>query len=159
MDVKIEPITKSAFAEYGQLLETPPAAEPTIAVPTVNFWKQQAAFTVDGELEVGFLNVKKMDMIFDDLENHFKTQTGLISLSGDWCIGVGTPGNEVPEAGSLKAFRIPKGRLVVLHEKCWHTTPYPVDHDESAMLVMCKKDFLDDDTVYEKISEESRLVF
>ncbi|QBG48545.1 hypothetical protein EGM51_14465 [Verrucomicrobia bacterium S94] len=158
MDVKIEPITSNAFAEYGQWIEMPPATEPTIAVPTVNFWKQQALLTAEGELEVGFLNVKKTDMVFEELENHFETQTGLICLSGDWAVGVAAPGDNPPKASDLKAFRIPRGQLVVLHEKCWHTTPYPVEHNESTMLVICKKDFLDEDTVYEKIDEESTLI-
>ncbi len=158
MQAKIEQITKEAFAAYGQVIDLPVQEDPTIAVPTVNFWKQQALLTAEGELEVGVLNVKKMEMVFDELENHFKTQTGLICLSGDWAIGVAMPGDSVPKAGEVKAFRIPKNQLVVLHEKCWHTAPYPVEHDESLMLVICKKDFLDDDTVYEKIDQRGELV-
>lgn len=159
MKVKIEPMNKEAFASYGQVIEMHPSTEPTIAVPTVNFWKQQAVFSVEGELEVGFLNVKKMDMTFDDMENHFKTQTGLISMSGDWVIGVATPSDDPAKAASLKAFRVPQGQLVVLAEKCWHTVPYPAESDEICMLVICKKDFLDNDTFYEKIDEASTLVF
>jgi hypothetical protein len=36
-------------------------------------------------------------------------------------------------------------------DKCWHTVSYPVGHNESTMLVICQKDFLDNDTVYKKI--------
>lgn len=158
MQAKIEPITKEAFAAFGQVIDMPPEIEPTVDVPTVSFWKQQATLSAEGELEVGFLNVKNMDMDFDELENHFKTQTGLICLSGDWAIGVTTPGDEVPKAADVKAFRIPKGQLIVLHEKCWHTAPYPVEHAESTMLVICKKDFLDEDTVFEKIDQPGELV-
>lgn len=158
MQIRIEPITKEAFAEFGQLIDMPPKTEPTISVPIVNFWKQQAIFSAEGELEVGVLNVKNTDWDFDELENHFKTQTGLICLSGDWAIGVAPPSDAVPTAGSMKAFRIPQGQLVVLHEKCWHTAPYPVEHAESSMLVICKKDFLDNDTVFEKIDQSAELV-
>lgn len=86
MKVKIEAITQEAFAAFGQVIELPPKTEPTIAVPTVNFWKQQAWLKFDGDAEVGVLNVKKMDMVFDDLENHFETPTGLICMTGDWAI-------------------------------------------------------------------------
>ncbi|VGO22208.1 ureidoglycolate lyase [Pontiella sulfatireligans] len=159
MKAKIETITKEAFSKYGQVIEMPIKTEPTIAVPTVNFWKQQAFLAIDGDVEVGVLNIKKMDMVYDDLENHFETQTGLISLTGDWAIGVATPSDAVPKAEDMKAFRVAKNQLVVLADKCWHTAPFAVDIEENIMLVICKKDFLDNDTVYEKIDQPGELVF
>ena len=159
MEAKIEAITKEAFATFGQVIDFPIQSEPTIAVPTVNFWKQQAFLSIDGEVEVGVLNIKKMDMEYDELENHFQTQTGLISLTGDWAIGVTTPSDDIPKAEDVKAFRVKKNQLVVLADKCWHTAPYAVDIAENTMLVIAKKDFLDDDTVYEKIDQHGKLVF
>jgi hypothetical protein len=41
----------------------------------------------------------------------------------------------------------------------WHSAPYPVDHDESSMLVICEKGFLENDTVFEKIDQAGELVF
>lgn len=159
MEVKIEAITRESFKQFGQVIEMPVKTEPTIAVPTVKFWKQQAFFSFDGDAEVGVLNVKKMEMVFDDLENHFNSPTGLICLSGDWAVGVAPPSDDAPKAAEMKAFRVKKNQLVVLADKCWHTAPYAVDQDESTMLVICRKDFLDNDTVYKKIDESSALVF
>lgn len=157
MYIKINSITPEKFAPYGQVVQLIPETKPTISVPTVNFWKQQAILSADGEMEVGLLNVNKMKMVFDVLENHFHSQTGLICTSGEWAIGVGIPSDTVPKAESLQAFRIPKGQLVILHKKCWHTAPYPLGHEQSSMLVICKRNFLDNDTVFEKIDEESSL--
>ncbi len=157
MKTMIEPITPAVFREYGQVIQLPAPGEPAIAVENVNFWKQQAVLSVDGDVEIGVLSIRKMPMVFSELENHFESQTGLVCLSGDWAIGVATPGDEVPKSRELQAFRVPKFQYVILDEKCWHTGPYPVDHEEMTMLVFCKKNFLDDDTVYENIDQQVEL--
>jgi len=159
MRINIEKISKETFEEFGQIIEMPVQSEPTVAVETVTFWKQQAMFAIDGDIEVGVLKVKKMAMVFDELENHFKTATGLICLDGDCVIGVTQPSDEVPLASDIKAFLVPQGQLFVLAEKCWHTATYPVDKDEITLLVLFKKDSLDNDTVFEAINESCQLVF
>jgi len=159
MQVKIENISKESFKEFGEVIEMPVKSEPTVAVETVTFWKQQAMFAIDGEIEVGVLKVKKMDMVFDELENHFKTATGLICLDGDCVIGVTSPADAVPSASDVKAFMVPQGQLFVLAEKCWHSPTYPVDKDEITLLVIFKKDSLDNDTVFEPINDQCELVF
>lgn len=155
----IEVIAKDAFREFGQVIEMPVQEAPTIAAETVMFWKQQAMFSIAGETEVGVLKVKKQAMVFDQVENHFNTATGLICLDGDCVIGVTTPSDEVPKADDIKAFRVPKGQLMVLAEKCWHSATYPLDQDEITLLVIFQKDTLDNDTVFEDLDQPCELVF
>jgi ureidoglycolate hydrolase len=159
MQKKITTISKATFKEFGQVIEMPVNQEPTIEVETVKFWKQQAMFTIEGETEIGVLKINKQAMVFDQLENHFKTPTGLICLDGDCVIGVTSPADEVPKADDVNAFLVPQGQLFVLAEKCWHSATYPVDKDEITLLVIFQKDALDNDTVFEDIDQSCELVF
>ena len=139
--------------------EMPVKDEPTIAVENVTSWKQQAMFSIKGETEVGVLKIKKQDMVFDQLENHFKTATGIICLDVDCVIAVAPPSDDIPNVDTLKAYTIPQGQLFVLAEKCWHPATYPIDKDEITLLIIFQKDALDNDTVFEDISESVELTF
>lgn len=158
MHIKIEKVNKDVFSPYGEIIEMPVNTEPTVDVETVKFWKQQAMFAIEGETEVGVLKIKRMDMIFNELENHFKTATGLICLDGDCAIAVAPPTDELPAANEIKAFKIEKGQFFVLAEKCWHSATYPLDQDEITLLVFFKKDSLDVDTVFEDMGQQFELV-
>ncbi|WP_077341823.1 ureidoglycolate lyase [Pseudocolwellia agarivorans] len=159
MKLAIENVSKEVFQSYGQLIEMPVKDDPTIAVENVTFWKQQAMFSIKGETEVGVLKIKKQDMVFDQLENHFKTATGIICLDGDCVIAVAPPSDDIPNVDTLKAYTIPQGQLFVLAEKCWHSATYPIDKDEITLLIIFQKDALDNDTVFEDISESVELTF
>ena len=159
MITKIEPISKDAFKAYGQVIEIPVPEEPTVSTDTVTFWKQQSVFAISGETQVGVLKVRKMNMMFDEMENHFKTPTALICLDGDFVVAVAEPSNMVPKAEAVRAFRAKKAQLVVLAEKCWHSIMYPVDQDEITVLVVFNKDALEEDTVFEDLDQPCKLSY
>jgi ureidoglycolate hydrolase len=159
MVTKIEPISKDAFKAYGQVIELPVEEEPTVSTDSVTFWKQQSVFSISGETQIGVLKVRKMDMVFDELENHFKTPTGLICLDGDFVVAVAEPSDTVPKAEEVRAFRAKKSQLVVLAEKCWHSIMYPVDQDEITVFVIFDNNALEDDTVFEALNRPCELGF
>ena len=159
MKLAIENVSKEVFQSYGQLIEMPVKDDPATAVEHVTVGKQQAMFSIKGETEVGVLKIKKQDMVFDQLENHFKTATGIICLDGDCVIAVAPPSDDIPNVDTLKAYTIPQGQLFVLAEKCWHSATYPIDKDEITLLIIFQKDALDNDTVFEDISESVELTF
>ena len=65
----------------------------------------------------------------------------------------------VPKAEDVKAFRVAENQLVVLADRCRHTVPCAVEIEENTMPVICKKDFLSHDTVYEKAISPANLFF
>ena len=77
-EVNVLQLTKENFNPYGKVVEVPASGQPTIEVETVKFWKQQAIFSMGEKIEVGVLIVKKQEMAFNELENHFKTPTILL---------------------------------------------------------------------------------
>ena len=159
MQVSIQHASRENFRKFGELVELEPRSEATVAVETVDFWQQQAVYHIKGETEVGVLHVRNMPMVFDELENHFHTPTGLVCLDGDCVIALATPGDEVPEVTEIEAFRVAKGQLMMLKDKCWHSIAYPLDQEQITLLVIFKKNTLSDDTVFEAISESCELIF
>ena len=155
--VKIIELNQKNFNPYGQLVEVPVSTDPDIKTDKIMFWKQQAIFRMGENVEVGVLSVKKHEMIFNELENHFGTPTILLSLDGDFILPVAKPKDEIPSAEELIAFKVPKFQMLVLAEKCWHGTTYPVDQDEILLLVIFKKDSLENDTVFEKLDQECQI--
>jgi len=158
VELKPKIVSADNFEPYGQLIKTPDDRPPTVENEQVTFWKQQANYLIDGDTEIGVLKVRKHNMDFNELENHFKTPTILICLDGSYILPVALPSNEVPEIESVKAFIVPKGQSVVLAEKCWHGATYPIDQEEITLLVIFKKGSLENDTVFKPLNGNCRII-
>ncbi len=154
MKIQVKRATKESFKKYGAIISLENKGEATIDVGIVKFWAQQLGVDFGGEIEIGVLQVKKHPMVFSELENHFKTPTLMISLTGDFILPLAPCQDEVPAVESIEALEIKQGELYLMNEKCWHGEVYPTDKEELTLLVFLKKGTLDDDTVYEKLSEE-----
>ncbi len=152
-----ETISQEKFKPYGQLIQVPTDMEPTVHNDQVTFWKQQAEYRIEEETEIGVLKVRKQNMIFDELENHYDTPTTLICLDGSFILPVAPPSGHIPSSDSLKAFYVSKGQAIILAEKCWHGATYPVDQDEITLLVIFQKDALDNDTVYKPLDQTCKI--
>ena len=158
MKLKPEIVSADNFRPYGQVLKVPVNIQPTVHNDQVTFWKQQAEYVIDGKTEIGVLKVRKHDMDFNELENHFKTPTILICLDGSYILPVAQPSDDVPAIESVKAFIVPDGQSVVLAEKCWHGATYPIDQDEITLLVIFKKGSLENDTVFKPLNGNCRII-
>jgi len=159
MNVPVEKITHENFKPYGEFVDFIPSAKPTVENDMITFWKQQAGFLIDGNTEIGVLKVRKQEMIFNEFENHFKTPTILIGLDGSFVIPVSTPSDDLPKSEDIVAFEVPEKTALVLADKCWHGTTFPIDKDEITLLVIFKENALDDDSVFEKLDETCEIVF
>ena len=159
IDIKVRDCEPTSFGKYGQVIEAPRSQEPTIETDLITFWKQQAVYHIDGETEVGVLKVKKHDMVFNQLENHFESPTLLICLDGAYLIPVAGPSAKLPGVNEIQAFKVSEKQSILLSEACWHWTTYPLDRPEITLLVIFKKNCLDDDTVIEELDQQCRLLY
>ena len=157
-EIKVGVLSRDNFSRYGQIIDLNNLGPSTIDTAVVQFWKQQVEVDFDAEIEVGVLKVKKHEMIFNELENHFKTPTIMMSLNGDFLFPVAPCKDEVPDVNEIEVFKIEENQLYMMNPKCWHGEVYPMDKDELTLLVFLKKGSLDNDTVFEKLSEQCRIV-
>ena len=158
MKIKIQKTTAETFKKYGQIIELNPSSVASISTPQVNFWKQQASYYIKGKTEIGVLKVKKSEMVFKELENHFITPTVIIPMDGDFVIPVTEPSDKIPEAKDVEAFHVKKNQLLVLAPKVWHGITYPLNKNEITLLIIFEEDTLDKDTVFAPLDEQSMLV-
>jgi len=157
-ELKKSMLSRDKFAQYGQIIDLEDLGPETINTGVVKFWRQQVEIEFDGEIEIGVLKVKKHEMLFDVLENHFKTPTIMMSLNGDFLFPVAPCKDEVPGVDEIEVFKIEENQLYMMNPKCWHGEVYPIDKDELTLLVFLKKGSLDADTVYEKLSEQCKII-
>ncbi|MFA6946850.1 MAG: ureidoglycolate lyase [Pedobacter sp.] len=157
-EIKVSLLSRNNFAPYGQIVDLEDLGPATINTGVVKFWKQQVEVNFDGEIEIGVLKVKKHEMLFDVLENHFKTPTIMMSLNGDFLFPVAPCKDEVPDVDEIKVFKMKENLLYMMNSKCWHGEVYPIDKEELTLLVFLKKGSLDDDTVFENLSEQCKIV-
>ncbi len=157
-EIKLGELYRDNFSRYGQIIDLNDLGPATIDTAVVQFWKQQVKVDFEGELEIGVLKVKKHEMVFDELENHFKTPTVMMSLNGDFLFPVAPCKDKVPGVDEIEVFKIQENQLYMMNPKCWHGEVYPIDKDELTLLVFLKKGSLDNDTVFEKLSEQCRIV-
>jgi len=66
--------------------------------------------------------------------------------------------DEVPGVDEIEVFKIEENQLYMMNPKCWHGEVYPIDKDELTLLVFLKKGSLDNDTVFEKLSEQCTII-
>lgn len=153
MNLIAKQASKENFAKYGEIIMLDNLGEASIDVDIVKFWKQQVAVDFEDACEVGVLRVKKHDMTFSELENHFQTPTLMICLDGDFVLPLAPCQRELPAVSDIEALIIKKGQLYKMNPMCWHGEVYPIDKEVLTLLVFLKKGAVDDDTVYEKLSE------
>lgn len=157
-EIKVSLLSQNDFTRYGQIIDLNNLGPASINTEMVKFWKQQIDVDFNGEIEIGVLKVKKHKMLFDEMENHFKTPTIMMSLNGDFFFPMATCKDDVPDVEEIKVFRIKENQLYMMNPKCWHGEVYPIDKDELTLMVFLKKGSLDNDTVYEKLSQKCIIV-
>lgn len=157
-ELRVSTLSRDHFAQYGQIIDLNDLGLATINAEVVKFWKQQVEVNFDGEIEIGVLKVKKHEMLFSEMENHFKTPTIMMSLNGDFLFPVAPCKDEVPDVDEIKVFKMKENQLYLMNSKCWHGEVYPIDKEELTLLVFLKKGSLDDDTVFGKLSEQCRII-
>lgn len=157
-EIKVSLLSRDNFSQYGQIVDLNDLGSAKINTEVVKFWKQQVEVDFDGVMEIGVLKVKKHKMLFDEMENHFKTPTIMVSLNGDFLFPVASCKDEVPDVEEITVYKIKENQLYMMNPKCWHGEVYPVDKDELTLFVFFNKGSLDDDTVFGKLSEQCRII-
>ncbi len=157
-EIKVFPLSPDNFTQYGQIIDLNDLGPATIDTAVVQFWKQKVEVDFDGGIEIGVLKVKKHEMIFDELENHFETPTVMMSLNGDFLFPVAPCKDEIPDVDEIEVFKLKENQLYMMNPKCWHGEVYPIEKDKLTLLVFLKNGSLDNDTVFEKLPEQCTII-
>jgi hypothetical protein len=113
--------------------------------------------------ELGIATFNKRDLVFQQLEQHVKTQELCFAINGDFVMPVAptriTDGAEYPDEDSIMAIHVKTGEGVILENGIWHGAPYPYgDKKQSSVLVLFKKDTVATDITFRELSAKYTLV-
>ena len=158
MEIQVKKLNADVFKKFGQIVQLPPAQQPTMAGDCFAYFKQQAVFNIEGQTEIGILKIKKHNMNFSQMEKHIQTPEILVSLDGAFILPVAPPSEDAPMPEQIEAFKVPQNHAVVMDPSCWHWLPNPADKDEITIMVIFKDNTSQDDLVIQDLSEECRIV-
>ena len=144
-ELEVNSLTNISFTDYGYLIGNK-NIEPKIKENTFTFWDNLAEMNIEGKTGFGILEVNKRSKNFTNLERHVKTEEVFFAINRDVGVLVGkaSPNQEVPEIETVKAFKLEKGKGVLLYKGTWHWLPYPLA-EKARLLVIFQQGTVDYD--------------
>jgi len=160
--VKVEELTKEAFAPYGIVVEMPEGAKKESAVE--DLWPGLVKWELDHEtLEIAHGVCKKRPLVVEGLERHNTTYELLVPIKSDLIVPVASEDDREnkdaqPLARNVRGFLVKVGQAVFYDKGVWHLSPYPVE-DEGPFFVVFKHKTAPDNIIMKELDEEVELEY
>lgn len=159
--IKAEALTREAFWPFGfyaQLID--PIGEKIGARP-IEFFRDLAQLDLGGAGIASFstCRVEPREPVIDVTEYHTATGEGILPLDRDIVIHVGpaTPTGDPVPLQRFRAFRVPRGTVVVLRPGVWHHAPFATGDAPANVLIVLPERTYARDCVVVQIPEGERL--
>lgn len=140
VDVQIEPISRLVFAPFGDLLETTSPVVDVINAGTARRFTDLTRISLigpDAQATVHIYRAQavRLPLILRHMERHPRGSQLFMPLQGQSFLTVVAAGNALPNARTLRAFRVEGGHGINLAPNTWH---YPLLSlvDDAAFLVV-----------------------
>ena len=122
MKLKAQPLTKAAFAPYGEYFI---AEECENKAEAMAYTADTCLISLGGkDAAIGVLHADPQDAVMTQMEMHSRTEEGWLLMDGPCVAALGAP-CEDPNDAVYAAFRIPAGTAVSLKAGVWHFAPIP----------------------------------
>ncbi|MGI6089686.1 ureidoglycolate lyase [Bilifractor porci] len=158
--IKVEPLTREAFAPFGEYYAMNEPEGFSLNGEIHRFFPDRVTESYHNRLAFSPILVKKPEkMLIKQLEYHTTTPEMILPLNGDMIIHVGPASNGIPVTGLTKAFLVKQWTLVKIKSAIWHLAPLPADVDElSAMIILPECTYINDCKVVDLKEEEQFLI-
>lgn len=158
-ELEVNSLINKKFTDYGYLVSNE-NIKPKIKENTFTFWDDLAEMNIEGKTGFAILEVNKRNKNFTNLERHVKTEEVFFAIDKDVIVLVGkaTPNQEVPEIETVKAFKLEKGKGVLLYKGTWHWLPYPLA-EKARLLVVFQQGTADYDLEIKNLKKLKGVTF
>lgn len=157
--IKIEPLTKQAFAPFGEYYDFANPDGYALSGELHCFYPDRVT-AYHGKL-VGFspITVKKPKIMkITQVEYHTTTAEIIIPLNDDMILHVAPPSAGKPVPEHTKAFLVPKNTLIKMNSCVWHLAPLPANSNKlTALIILPECTYMNDCTVVD-LSEEQQFI-
>lgn len=150
--IKVQKLTREAFAPFGEVLTT--EGREAGGNPASHLWYPQAV-VIDAPTSINLMRVVQHDFVLKDFEGHDHTTENLIAMDGDLIVGMAPAGELDPD--KVTAFYIPCGLGISLKPSVWHAVPFAVGKDVMSVCIF-KNNTSHDDIYFDALPEEIGLV-
>lgn len=157
--VKAQALTVESFLPYGFFANMINPTMEKIGAEPIEFYRDMLQLDLGG-VGIGSFSICRVErrpLVIDVSEYHTATGEGILPLDNDVLIHVGPATVEdgcVP-FDALKAFRVPKGTMVVLRPGVWHHAPLTVNDDSAnVLIVLPERTYANDCEVFEFMDDE-----
>ncbi|MBN2617018.1 MAG: ureidoglycolate lyase [Spirochaetales bacterium] len=162
-EIKIEELSLEAFNEFGSFNNMINPSNIHFGTDPVTFYRDmlQQDMGVKTVTSFSICRVIPRDFTITISEYHSHCGEGILPLDNDIVIHVapGAPNGELP-VDQFKAFRVPKGTMVVLKPGVFHHAPWCLNNKEAnSLIVLPQRTYANDCIVIEhKEDEKIRMI-
>ena len=149
--VKVQKLTESAFAPYGDVLGTEgkiPGGEQGL----YNWYEKLACVTGADSVSINLLTAMEREFICRRFEMHQRTTETVLPLTGGLIVAV-LPKGDVAFC-KLAAFYVPIGKGVSFAPGVWHYAPYPIGGDATCAVIF-RDNTGKDDVIFAELDEDA----
>lgn len=154
--IKAQPITKEAFAPFGQFYAMDKPDGYPLCGEIHKFFPDR--IVADSNHRVGYspIVVQKPDrMIITQQEYHTTTWEMILPLNDDMIVHCAPASGGAVVTDHVQAFVVPKNTLIKMNSAIWHLAPLPVNSDSlTAMIILPECTYANDCTVVDLKPEE-----
>ena len=154
--IKVEKLTKEAFAPYGAYYDMANPTGHALCGELHRFFPDRLTAYHDGQVAFSPILVKKPDVMkFTQIEYHTTTAEIIIPLNDDMILHVAEPSAGKPITDQTKAFIVPKNTLIKMNACVWHLAPLPKKKDElTALIILPECTYMNDCKVVDLTKDE-----
>jgi ureidoglycolate hydrolase len=141
IEKKVKTLTTEAFAPFGQLVTRPDAI--AIEPGAVHGWARLATARLQGEVEVGWLELLRRPVEVTQMEHHLGTQEMIVPLDVPLVVPVAPAdpaADAIPDPELIEAFVVEPGQALVMDNSGWHWLPFPTEGESGSCLIIFAKD-------------------
>ena len=135
--IKIENLTKEAFAPFGEFYDMANPDGYALCGEIHKFYPDRITTSCNTRLAFSPLVVKKPDStVITQQEYHTTAEELILPIDDDMIIHVAPASGGAVVTDYARAFLVPKNTLVKLKAAIWHLAPLPANKEQLTVLIV-----------------------
>lgn len=135
--VKVQPLTRDAFAPFGEYYDMGNPDGYALAGEIHKFFPDRLTTACQGRLAFSPLVVERPErMIITQQEYHVTAEELILPLDDDMILHVTPASGRTVATDHTKAFFVPRHTLVKLKAAIWHLAPLPATQEKLTALII-----------------------
>ena len=134
---RIEPLSKEAFAPFGNVLEVP-SGPPDLHDQVFSMWIDQADIGLLGDQgTIVYIVNKRRPFVLNCMETHRGLEV-FFPVKGESVLAVAPRSDDLPKPEGIRFFYINTSRPYMIYPRIWHWSTFPLTEEAAFFLLFAK---------------------